>query len=626
MPTDPNSEPAPAASNDPASKWFGRALPAVVVAAAALRLAGLGSVHVEQYDEGVYASNLWFGEEKETRYPERHLYAPPLLPAIEEYTQLILGSESWSVMLAPVLLGIVSVWLIGRLVWAWSTPEAALAVMVFIAISPMHLLFSRAVMTDVPMTACLLGALWLGWVGVSRKRLGLSVAAGVVTGLCWSFKYSGWLPLAIVGSAILAQGLFHVKRFGHPGREALCWLAMTGAAVVVWSPAWLDLQAEERGGYAAVTANHARYFDGPTYWRDNLAQQIANVNWFESPVSGWITGGVAALLIASIWVSRGPAAGTDDGSSPSGSGAVRIWLSAIAAGLGATAVSGIVPLFPLLLGVAAFGFGCRVSEALFRSSRESFTPGRALATWMGAAWFVSMFLATPLYHPYPRLTLPWLLATWVGVGFAIEQVYLVLGAGAVSRETAPDGGTVGPPGSSRRHRVLGAVACLLGVFMLPWPGHAPWWRHTFLPSRIGLTEASQQLVEQAKSHAPGQRKVSHLIYVYAEPAVFYQLSRLAGEDVAVGPVSDLAFVNQPPGRVEVPVFFVSGPHAEREEAFQKAWNRVEDRFELVSEVTFAPSDLVLLDEYSPAALDEFEARPQETLRLYRLRPSSILMP
>ena len=38
------------------------------------------------------------------------------------------------------------------------------------------------------------------------------------------------------------------------------------------------------------------------------------------------------------------------------------------------------------------------------------------ALYFLAAWIGGLFLATPLYHPYPRLTLPWLSAVSIGAG------------------------------------------------------------------------------------------------------------------------------------------------------------------------------------------------------------------
>src|SRR5262245_52822704 len=56
---------------------------------------------VEHFDEGVYASNLWFGEDSNFRYPMRHLYAPSLLPALIEWTMILSGKISGSLALIP---------------------------------------------------------------------------------------------------------------------------------------------------------------------------------------------------------------------------------------------------------------------------------------------------------------------------------------------------------------------------------------------------------------------------------------------------------------------------------------------------------------------------------------------
>ena len=61
----------------------------------ALRFWDLSAIAVEHFDEGVYASNLWFTAEEGYRYPDRHLYAPPLLPSLIEWSLLIFGTAGW---------------------------------------------------------------------------------------------------------------------------------------------------------------------------------------------------------------------------------------------------------------------------------------------------------------------------------------------------------------------------------------------------------------------------------------------------------------------------------------------------------------------------------------------------
>ena len=46
----------------------------------ALRFAFVGRLAIEHFDEGVYASNVWFDGSDGFGYPQVGLYAPPLLP------------------------------------------------------------------------------------------------------------------------------------------------------------------------------------------------------------------------------------------------------------------------------------------------------------------------------------------------------------------------------------------------------------------------------------------------------------------------------------------------------------------------------------------------------------------
>src|SRR5262245_61844857 len=54
-----------------------------------LRLMAFSHSAVEHFDEGVYASNIFFGP-PEFAYPMQRFYAPPLLPALIE-VGMILG-------------------------------------------------------------------------------------------------------------------------------------------------------------------------------------------------------------------------------------------------------------------------------------------------------------------------------------------------------------------------------------------------------------------------------------------------------------------------------------------------------------------------------------------------------
>lgn len=189
----------------------------LLVLAVVLRLAMPGSFHVEHYDEGVYASNRWFTPEEGARFPDRHLYAPPLWPAILEMSQLVLGTSIMGVMLPGIFCGVVTVWLMWRLVREWVGVEVALVTAGLLAVNGYHIMFSRTALTDVPVTMFILWGIAAGWHAVSSERIGVAVWAGLLTGLAWSIKYNGWYPLAVTGAGLAAANLFHAKQSGWPG-------------------------------------------------------------------------------------------------------------------------------------------------------------------------------------------------------------------------------------------------------------------------------------------------------------------------------------------------------------------------------------------------------------------------
>ncbi len=618
--TDPTAA-SPSPGSSLRTAWIFAAILALGVG---LRVWNLSAVHVEHFDEGVYASNLWFDDDQFARYPDRHFFAPPLLSKLEEFSQVFLGTGAWGVMLPSLALGILSIALVWRLARDWAGPRAAIAAAFLLAVSPMHVAYSRAGLTDVPMTACLIGSVWLAWKGITTRSLRTSVLAGIVTGLAWSFKYSGWLPLAIAGAALIPRWLFHVKRFGAPKRETLCWLAMTASALVVWFPSWWDLQQEGRGGYAAVAANHARYLEGFSHWRTNARRQIDNVDWYEAPSAKWIVllGSLAGLV--ALWRSRGRnAAGQSEPLVSQLSGRERLLGSIFLAVLSAMYFVVYLPWFTLLYLLACLGIAERIEETLKGSDNGETALARVDAGWFAAAWFVGLTLTTPLYHPYPRLMLPELVVVWIGAGFSIEQLRMALAKRRVSRETnAPPQWRLAAWPILICRAILVLMFLPLFVWFIPeiepavpnWQSHQP-------AARTGVLEATAQLVDAAEKDAANPGPVSHILYVLAEPAAFYHANRLAADDVPIAPVANLAFADDATDMRGIPVYLIVGPHAERDAVLAEEWTGKASRFERIDSAEYEPSDLVLLDQTAPRELETLPSRPRERLTLYRLRPA-----
>src|SRR5262245_33108483 len=117
MTADPLHPPGRAPESRPtAVEWC--LVVAVFLAGFVLRAAWPTRLGVEHFDEGVYASNVFFsGEKRDERYPNQHLYAPPLFPLLIEFAMLIAGPSNIAAMAVNIVAGSLTVplvWWVGR--------------------------------------------------------------------------------------------------------------------------------------------------------------------------------------------------------------------------------------------------------------------------------------------------------------------------------------------------------------------------------------------------------------------------------------------------------------------------------------------------------------------------------
>jgi len=173
-----------------------------VVVALALRFWYLDRVALSHFDEGVYASNLWFPSGE--GYPARQLYAPPLLPALIELCQGVWGAGTWQPLLPTLAAGCllpIIVWWVAR---RWFGHEAGLLALWLAALSPTQTLFARSALTDPPLALAVLLGVAAASEGVARRNTFALWCAGACGALAWWTKWNGWLVLAITGSALPA--------------------------------------------------------------------------------------------------------------------------------------------------------------------------------------------------------------------------------------------------------------------------------------------------------------------------------------------------------------------------------------------------------------------------------------
>jgi 4-amino-4-deoxy-L-arabinose transferase-like glycosyltransferase len=609
-------------------------LAAIILAAVALRLAYPSLIAVEHFDEGVYASNYWFDEEDDHRYPDSHLYAPPLLPSLAELSILVFGVSPLGCVLVSVAAGVFTVGLIWWVARQWFGTAAAIAATTLAALSDVHLVYSRTLLTDPLLCFWMLLAVYWIWESFRKPGPLKIIAAAMATALAWWTKYNGWLPLAVGLAGLLPWMILVKPPQRSAGRMLASWFVIALLAALLWSPALSNLHPY--GGYSAVAENHRSYLVGLAGWFHSLWQQIENHRYLD----GWFSAssvGLALLLpaIACRFGNRRELenSAADDGNDltsrdadagPAAAGMTTVlqrstpgcygpsWLLTI--GLVSLLVGGasLIGTSPLLGIVAAGGILSTLLPARRRESVSDVEADRSLAGWLLAAWFCGLLVAIPLYLPfYPRLTLPWLVSAWLGAGAAVEGWVRICRQLDQNRAR-----TTGPRRTVRAYLVFVGCVLVSGIMIvlssarLSAHGVPGWQDHT------GLQAVAEQIVRDAGERAAvlgKDRSGKFVVYVYAEPALFFHIR---AQGVLAGPVTDLDFVHPRAPRLPLPTFFVAGPHAHSSETFRQQWARYGDRFEAVGTYAYAPSDLVLLNKFPPRTLDALNGRPLEEVRLY----------
>ncbi|MBX3443759.1 MAG: glycosyltransferase family 39 protein [Planctomyces sp.] len=549
-----------------------------------LRVAWPSRMAVEHFDEGVYASNL-YSPLTGDRYPDQHLYAPPLLPWLLEWSTVFFGPGG--AMWVNVFAGSVTLAVVWGLVRSWWGPAAAGAALVLLAFNEFHVAYSRAALTDALLCLWLTAGVWTGWRAVVRGGWGNLLIAGGFAALAWWTKYNGWLTLAITGAG--TGGWLVAERWLRPGprsaalaesspeagRVLFRWLATAAIAFAAWSP-WL-IRLQDHGGYAAVARNHAGYFSGPGEWGANAARQLG------------------ALLLQLGW-----------------SGSLLLPLATLAAAA-------------LLAAGLAGAAGTRGAEPAARDDRGA----RSAAVWFSLAWLIGLSVAVPLYRPYPRLMLPWVVAGAVAGGGLVAAVVTRRG-----RRSVVGSGGSNPASDAERPSSAGRLETGLVAAGLALCAVVGVWRPTSATGRadgIGRTPTAwqdrtslQRVADEALARLADEPLAGTFegyraaVYVVAEPGLYFHLASKE-RDSSVGHLTQAAsdFGMAEPGghRAPIPAYVLAGPHADHAEAerFQAT-----GALELLAEFEDRPSDLVLLDD-RPAAEVARGAGGVQRIRLFHVK-------
>jgi hypothetical protein len=159
---------------------------------------------------------------------------------------------------------------------------------------------------------------------------------------------------------------------------------------------------------------------------------------------------------------------------------------------------------------------------------------------------------------------------------------------------------------------LAGAICILALGIVSRLGLArsrdiPGWQ-----DRGVRAQSVQKAAQFARKLAPGKP----LFLVYGEPSLFFDLA-IDGHDPQPPLGGDFSFLRRGTKPLPQPAFLLAYSGIAD---FDKLIAPYNDALTLEAIFHDTPSDLVLLDTYSPADLAPGNPRPREALNLYRIRP------
>lgn len=515
------------------NRWETAAVAVLLCLGIGIRWAYLDRIAIEHFDEGVYGCDTWFAN----GYAFRYLYAPSLLPKLIYLSILFFPPTTYGPAIPNLIAGSMTLLVVWRMSRRWFGSIPGLATLAVAAGSQIHIAFSRTALTDPLFVIWMVIAIDRFSCFLESPRLRQAAFSGVATGLAWSAKYNGWYPLAITAATIGVLAMSPTSRPGT-GRRIIGWLFAACIAGLIWLPSWWSLP----NGYGEVAANHSKYIVGLSGWSESARHQLQQLSQFD---------GIGLLGLAAL---------------------AGAWL---------------------LLSTAKNHWGRRTDQASSESPGVPLRLGVSTPQVLLAVWFCSALLATPLYTPYARLTLPWVAANWIAIGYLAERL-------TVERPSSIFLSSFLPSRLTGTVLVLGIALAILSPFALR--GVIAW------EDRTGISQMAGQIAD----NIPTQPGSMASLAVFGEPAVIYQLF---SRNVVAVPIVDLK-LNDNPRHDAWRLPILVGPHALSDPTFRQDWELHRDKFEIQSEFSVALSSIARIDEQAPL---EIESRQTSTFSIYRLR-------
>ncbi|SED40937.1 Dolichyl-phosphate-mannose-protein mannosyltransferase [Streptomyces sp. 3213] len=145
----------------------------------------------------------------------------------------LFGPHTWAAALPQVVEGVLTVWLLHRIVRAWAGPFAALIAALTLTLTPVVVVLNRATIPDTALTLLLVAAAGALQKAVRTERLLPLITCGIWIGLAFQAKMlQAWLVLPVFAA------VYQIAAPGTPLKRALRFL-LGGAVALAVSCFWV---------------------------------------------------------------------------------------------------------------------------------------------------------------------------------------------------------------------------------------------------------------------------------------------------------------------------------------------------------------------------------------------------
>jgi 4-amino-4-deoxy-L-arabinose transferase-like glycosyltransferase len=522
---------------------------------------GVSGTTIDHFDEGVYSfSALGLSDASQPRvmYPSQEIFSPPVYFALGAGVTRAFGiAPDIALMFISIFFGALTALVVWQFVRAEFGAAAGLTAAAIIAFNPFHIAFSRSALTDITFTFWFTLGIATLVTAIERNSWKWSILAGLATGVAWNTKYHGWFVLLIGLSALLPYAR-RLRATGQPWKPALMkWSAAGFVAFVTYLP-WMIYLRTREGGYEALAKHYLGHLR--TAWIHNFVRYAEMLAFFETPLGRVAI--AAAPLLALALIAKRPAALNR--------------LLIVAAAVGASA---------LLLGAAGTALLLSVIATPWLLRNQP-----SYRTWVLFAWAAIWILAAPIYNPYARLILPFVVATAIGAAVGFTRVLEWCQQPAV--RTSP--------------RVQLAVVSAFAIIVFfaggALPRGADPWRARGMSG--AAAEFSQEIPEGSRVIAMIEPTIAYYLHRSGRPA-FERTSQFSVLDT-----------------LSTPAYVITGTYVRRSPRLQQQLTDLSDRLTALGVAKVIPYDVRLMDDLAPRRARKYRAHPDSTfdLHLFRYNP------